>query len=184
MLGVMFTEFMDMVEATFSMDMVDDIIDDTSPASGGAYTAVGAYDSAEMMALVAALSTRAGIPTNNLTRAFGKHLFARLAEGYPDIPTNIPCALDPLAGIESRIHGEVRKLYPDADLPHFETERPAPDRLEVVDHSTRPLLDLAMGLIEGCAAHFGETLEITMDDLSHGAGTAARFTVLRVGDAA
>lgn len=46
MKGIVFTEFVDMVEAQFSADMVDDILDDAAPASGGAYTAVGTYDHA------------------------------------------------------------------------------------------------------------------------------------------
>ncbi len=44
MKGVVFTEFIEMVEDQFSADMVDDIIDDAQPPSGGAYTAVGTYD--------------------------------------------------------------------------------------------------------------------------------------------
>lgn len=33
MKGMVFTEFLEMVEAKFSADMVDDIIDDANPAS-------------------------------------------------------------------------------------------------------------------------------------------------------
>ena len=43
MKGIVFTEFLEMVEDKFSADMVDDIIDDCDLASGGAYTAVGTY---------------------------------------------------------------------------------------------------------------------------------------------
>jgi len=56
MKGVVFTEFLDMVEAKFSADMVDDIIDDAKLASGGAYTAVGTYPHSEMVALGVALA--------------------------------------------------------------------------------------------------------------------------------
>lgn len=33
---MVFTEFLEMVETKFSADMVDDIMDDANPASGGA----------------------------------------------------------------------------------------------------------------------------------------------------
>jgi hypothetical protein len=180
MLGVVFTEFMEMVEDRFSMDMVDDILEDAAPASGGAYTAVGKYDPTEMLALVGALSARTGVSVGDLAQAFGNHLFGQLAKGHPALLDGMTTALDLLDNIESHIHTEVRKLYPNAELPRFETERPAPDRLIMVYHSSRPLAALAVGLIEGCAAHFGETLDIAKEDLSEGAGTAARFTIQRV----
>ncbi len=44
MKGIVFTELIDMVEATFGEDMMDDVFDDCDLESGGAYTAVGTYD--------------------------------------------------------------------------------------------------------------------------------------------
>ena len=43
--------------------------------------------------------------------------------------------------------------------------------------STRPFAPLAEGLIRGCLAHFGEAADIEIEDLSAGAGTAARFLI-------
>ena len=62
MKGMVFTEFLEMVEDKFSADMVDDIIDDSAPPSGGAYTAVGTYDHNELVGMVVALSQRSGLP--------------------------------------------------------------------------------------------------------------------------
>lgn len=72
-----------MVAARFSADMVDDIIEDAALPSGGAYTAVGTYDHAELVAMVAALSKRSGVPVPELVRAFGRHMFGRFHAGYP-----------------------------------------------------------------------------------------------------
>ena len=122
MKGIVFTEFLEMVESRFSFDMVDDILDDARPASGGAYTAVGTYPHDEMVALVSALSARSGLAVADLLRAFGAHLFGRFVQGYPDFFARVDNAFDFLAGIEDIIHAEVRKLYPDAELPHFTIE--------------------------------------------------------------
>lgn len=70
MKGIVFTEFIEMVENRFSADMMDDILDAANTASGGAYTAVGTYDHGEMVALVSALSAHTGLSL--------KHLFAGL----------------------------------------------------------------------------------------------------------
>jgi hypothetical protein len=49
MKGMVFTEFLEMVEAKFSADMVDDIISDSDLPNGGAYTSVGTYDHSELV---------------------------------------------------------------------------------------------------------------------------------------
>ena len=74
MLGIVFSEFVDMVEASFSADMVDDILDDTGFETDGAYSTVGAYDHQELVGLVVALSKRTGISIDDLVQAFGQHL--------------------------------------------------------------------------------------------------------------
>ena len=41
---------------------------------------------------------------------------------------------------------------------------------------------LAEGLIRGCVAHYGEAVDIAVEDLSDGAGTAARFVLSKRGE--
>lgn len=160
MKGIVFTEFVDMVEAQFSADMVDDILDDAAPASGGAYTAVGTYDHAELVSLVVALSQRTGVAVPDLVRAFGLHMFGRFYAGYPAFFEGMTSAVQFLAGIEDVIHAEVLKLYPDAQLPRFECTL-LPDGLAMVYRSPRHFDDLALGLIEGAVAHWGGGYTIT-----------------------
>ena len=84
MKGVVFTEFLEMVEDKFSADMVDDIIDDADPESGGIYTAVGTYPHEEIVSLVVSLSKHTDIAVPDLVKIFGEHLFGRFAILYPD----------------------------------------------------------------------------------------------------
>jgi hypothetical protein len=56
MKGVVFTEFLEMVEGRFGLAMADRIIEAAQLPSSGAYTAVGTYDYTEMVHLVNALS--------------------------------------------------------------------------------------------------------------------------------
>ena len=56
MKGVVFTELLEMVEARFSLGVVDTIITRSAPASGAHYTSVGTYPSEELVALVRELS--------------------------------------------------------------------------------------------------------------------------------
>jgi hypothetical protein len=167
MKGMVFTEFLEMVELKFSADMVDDIIEDSQLPNGGAYTAVGTYDHAELVRMVEALAHRSGVPVPALVHAFGLHLFGRFHALYPGFFLNIPSALDFLEGIETVIHTEVRKLYPDAQLPEFDCVRTA-SGLDMVYSSPRHFGDLATGLIEGALLHFGDPVSLTRHDLPNG----------------
>ncbi|AHF02058.1 heme transporter CcmB [Thiomicrospira aerophila AL3] len=176
MKGMVFTEFLDMVEEKFSADMVDDIIDDTNPPSGAAYTAVGTYDHNELVNMVTALSKRTEIPADTLVKIFGEHVFSKFATSHQQFLVGVPNALAFLAGIEDIIHAEVIKLYPDAQLPKFKCTF-IDDATLVMDYqSPRHFADLAEGLIKGCGKHFGDTLSVDRDDIHQ---DLTRFTVRR-----
>ena len=177
MKGMVFTEFLEMVESKFSADMVDDIIEDSDLPSGGTYTAVGTYDHAELVAMVGALAQCSGVPVPALVHAFGLHLFGRFYALYPGFFGGVSSALDFLEGIETVIHTEVRKLYPDAQLPQFDCVRSA-SGLDMVYSSPRHFGDLAAGLIEGAVAHFGDVVSVSRHDLPDG---AIRFEMRQLG---
>ncbi|WP_199104314.1 heme NO-binding domain-containing protein [Aquitalea sp. ASV11] len=176
MKGVVFTEFMEMVEARFSADMVDDIIDDAQIKSGGAYTAVGSYPFAEMVALVTALSQRSGLEPQVLIYTFGHYLFGRFAQLYPYSIQGCNNAFMVLSNIEKHIHQEVHKLYPDAQLPHIEVLSSDERCLTLLYRSPRCLASLATGLIQGALDHFSEQGRITAEPLNAD-GSEVRFVV-------
>ena len=120
MKGIVFTEFMEMVEQKFGIDMVNNLIDNNALASGGVYSAVGTYDHAEMVTLVVDLSKRSGVGLPDLLKAFGAYLFETFKTGYPQMFENAKMASG-LQSVDQEIHVEVLKLHPDA-VPSFKTE--------------------------------------------------------------
>jgi hypothetical protein len=179
MKGMMFTEFLEMVEERWSPDLVDDLLDEVALPSGGRYTAVGTYDHHELVTLVQALATRLGQPPGELVREFGRHLFTRFVQSHPRFFVDIHDAFEFLMRVEGVIHVEVRKLYADTALPTFGSER-GDDRLTLVYRSERRLEDLAHGLIEGCLAHFGERATIERQPFRDERGPAVRFDIVRL----
>lgn len=133
------------------------------------------YPDDELMALVAGVSGATGVPTADLLRRFGARLFHSLATLYPVFLDGVESALDLLGGIETYVHGEVKKLYADAEFPRFEVSAKGPGRLEMVYRSHRPLADLAEGMIRGCIAWFGDRVDLDRQDLDTADGRAARF---------
>jgi hypothetical protein len=177
MKGLIFSEFLEYVESTYSADMVDDIIDACNLSSGGAYTSVGSYPHEEMVSLVTALSEQSGVSTSELYRCFGRYLFKRLVVGFPHFTHNAKSTLELLYSVEEYMNQEVRKLYPDAKLPTFRYESSHPKQLTLTYHSMRPFADLAHGMIEGVAEHFGEEISIESDLGPNSSETDARFSI-------
>ncbi len=178
MKGMIFTEFLELVERTYSHDMADELIDASDLPSGGAYTSVGNYDHREMVSLVMALHRRTGRPVNELLHWFGLNLFNALSTGFPVFFEGKTHPFDVLSGIESVIHTEVRKLYPDAELPEFTVFRPAPDTLQLDYRSPRCMDDVAHGLIDGCLAHFQRSISLARRPLGSTQADGTRFTLV------
>lgn len=175
MKGIIFTEFMGLVEDAFSLEVLDRIIEQADVPSGAVYTSVGTYDHNELISLVVALSKETGVPVPDLVKTYGQHLLGRFVHHYPQFFDGETSTLDFIEKVEDYIHGEVVKLYPDARTPGLDCERHAPDRLSVTYESCRGLADAAEGLILGTAAHFGEDIALRRQDLSEGGGTKVRF---------
>ncbi len=183
MKGVVFTEFLEMVEDRFSPEMADQIVVRAELPSGGVYTTVGTYDHREMIQLVSCLSEETGISPAELVRSFGMHLFGRFHTMFPKYFEGVTSSFDFLQRVDHYVHIEVGKLYPDAELPSFDCDTSQPGCLRLTYRSSRPFAALAEGLIRGCVAHYGEAVDIAMEDLSDGAGTAARFLLTKTGAA-
>jgi hypothetical protein len=181
MKGMIFTEFLNMVEETFSLNMVDQIIESSALPSGGAYTAVGTYPHSEIVQLVVNLSRETAIPVPTLLHSFGKRLFQSFSVRYAHFLNHTPSAFAFLEKLESYVHAEVKKLYPEAELPKFECEKLSGGRMSMIYRSHRSMADVAHGLMEGCFDHFHENVAIEREDLSEGNGSIVRFILTPVG---
>ena len=184
MKGIVFREFIDMIEDEFSPETADAIIRASDLSTSGAYTSVGTYPHSEMVTLVSNLSTQTGQPVPALLHDFGRHLFKRFTLIHPQYVTNYRSAFELLQQLDGNIHVEVKKLYSDAELPSFRYEE-LPDGGMHFDYcSHRALADFAEGLIAGCIEYFGQTITISRTDLpADELGAHTRFTLTRSVDA-
>ncbi|MDH3716479.1 MAG: heme NO-binding domain-containing protein [Planctomycetota bacterium] len=175
MKGIIFTEFLEMVEDRFGLEMVDRIIEQSDLESSGAYTAVGTYGHDELLQLVCQLSASLAIPVPDLVRAFAHHLFKSFTSTYPYVLEGLNSSIEMLQNVEDFIHVEVKKLYPDAELPTIGFRKLREDCWELTYRSRRPFADLCEGLIEACINHFGDDVHLEREDLDVDEGSAARF---------
>ncbi|MEO1216638.1 MAG: heme NO-binding domain-containing protein [Bacteroidota bacterium] len=149
MKGIVFTEFLDFVEEHHGILTVDKIIEKSNLESGGVYTTVGTYNHFEMVSLVTELSKELEVEITDLLKIYGEHFFSVLLSSYPTFFENQNDCFEFLSSLDSYIHPEVLKLYPDAELPSFETISRDDDHLRMVYTSNRALYSFAEGLIKG-----------------------------------
>jgi hypothetical protein len=177
MKGIVFVELLAMAEDMLGEDVVDAVIAAADLPSGGAYTSVGQYPCAELVSIVEGLSRVSDVPPEELQRLFGHWMMKSFATHYGPLFQHHAGALDMLESIEGEIHVEVLKLYPDAELPNFDTERSGPDALQMVYRSPRGLTHFCHGLIEGCLAHYDTEAEIAASDRSVPGMTMTAFDI-------
>lgn len=177
MKGLIFTEFMEMVEGRWGLDMLDAMLLNLDLKSDGIYTSVDNYDSAELFALIGLLAKDANLPVRDVVNLFGSHLANAFVNKFPEFFKGTNSLFDVLKNVDNHIHVEVKKLYPDAVTPTFSFTQPSADTLILRYHSKRNLADLAQGIIEGCASFFNENISISRQDTQAELGFESTFVI-------
>lgn len=177
MKGIVFTEFLELVESSFGLETVEEIIEKSDLPSKGAYTSIGTYEFSEMLALIGNLSEKTKMPVNKLLHVYGLHFFSVIQRDYSQILKMYPNAMDLLSSIESHIHVEVRKIYPDAELPRFEVVSQKDSELTLIYYSSRSMYAFGLGLMEKAFEHYGKKATITYEKLKED-GSEVKFVIL------
>lgn len=179
MKGIIFREFINLVETQFSIETADAIITASKIKSNGAYTTVGTYSIDEMLALVNELSSVSGMPAPALFNTFGRYLFNRFSDIHAPYINPYSTVFELLVLLDNHIHVEVRKLYGDAELPSFTHEMINPDCMVLTYRSKRMLADFAEGMLQGCIEHFNETMHVDRQDVFAENDAFTRFTLTK-----
>ena len=176
MKGIVFTEFLDLVEDKFGLEMVDYIITKSDLESEGVYTAIGTYSFSEMLQLLKHLSARTELSIDKLLLVYGEHFFSVLETNYPGLLASYKDPIEMISSIENHIHVEVRKIYPDAELPTF-TVVDRSEKMLIIDYtSSRAMHHFGLGLMNKTFEHFDSTADIVLEKIKPD-GTEVRFVI-------
>jgi hypothetical protein len=176
MKGIVFTEFLDLVEQKFGLEMVDKIITQSELESQGVYTSVGTYNFSEMLSLLQNLSSNTGIEIDNLLLAYGEHFFNVIEDSYPGLLNTYKDPIEMISSIENHIHVEVRKIYPDTELPTFFVEEKTENSLVMIYTSSRAMHHFGLGLMNKTFDHFNAKATITLEKIKED-GTEVKFII-------
>lgn len=178
MKGIVFTEFLELVEEKFGLEMVDKIISASELESNGIYTSIGTYSFSEMLQLLQHLSANTGISIDNLLLVYGEHFFGVIETSYPGLLATYKDPIEMISSIENHIHIEVRKIYPDAELPVFILEEKTENTLTLIYKSNRAMHHFGLGLMKKTFEHFNSTAEIVLEKIKED-GTEVRFLITK-----
>lgn len=176
MKGIIFTEFLDLVERKFGLEVVDAMISSANLKSGGVYTAVGTYSFSEMLQLLNYLSNTTKVSIDDLLLLYGEHFFSKIKEDYGELLSMYSEPIEMLSSIESHIHVEVQKIYPEAELPIFDVVEKSEDSLILVYKSSRAMHHFGLGLMNKTFEHFNATASIVLEKLNE-EGTEVKFVI-------
>ena len=178
MKGIVFTEFLELVENKFGLEMVDNIIENSNLESNGIYTSVGTYSFSEMLQLLQHLSKNTGLTIDNLLLVYAEHFFSVLEDSYPGLLATYKDPIEMISSVENHIHVEVRKIYPDAELPTFIVEEKTENSLILIYKSSRAMHHFGLGLMNKTFEHFNSTATIILEKIKED-GTEVKFIINR-----
>tara|TARA_R110002049_G_scaffold183679_8_gene351693 strand:- start:28982 stop:29521 length:540 start_codon:yes stop_codon:yes gene_type:complete len=178
MKGIVFTEFLDLVEEKFGLEMVDKIISQSTLESEGVYTSIGTYSFSEMLQLLQHLSNNTDISIDNLLLVYAEHFFSVIERSYPGLLATYNDPIEMISSIEDHIHIEVRKIYPDAELPTFIVEEKTENSLVLNYKSSRAMHHFGLGLMNKTFEHFNSTASIVLEKLKED-GTEVKFIITK-----
>jgi hypothetical protein len=179
MKGIVFTEFLDLVESKFGLEVVDEIITKANLPSEGAYTSVGTYEFAEMLSLLKQLSEKTKLTIDELLLVYSEHFFDVLEKTYPHLINYYNDPIEMLASVENHIHAEVKKIYPNAELPTFEVLEKTDKKLIMIYKSSRAMYSFGLGMMQKTFKHFDSKAEIQFEKLNN-EGTEVKFKVTKI----
>jgi hypothetical protein len=177
--GIIFSEFLNLVEAKFGLETVDEIIEKSDLESEGIYTSIGTYSFSEMLQLLNHLSSKTNILIDDLLLIYAEHFFSVIEDSYPGLLASYKDPIEMISSIENHIHVEVRKIYPDAELPTFIVKEKNINSLIMIYKSSRAMHHFGLGLMNKTFEYFNSKASIVLEKIKEN-GTEVRFIINKI----
>jgi hypothetical protein len=174
MKGIIFSEFIELVEKTFGLAVCQDMLDENNDE--GIYSSTGTYNHLDLVKLIISLSKLTNISVETLQKIYGKSAFIGLLKSMPNLKLDSESTFEFITQVEQYIHIEVKKLYPESSPPKFDLISTSEYEMTLDYISARCLSYVCFGLIEGCAEYFNEKINIQMHAIQAD-GSQVRFTL-------
>jgi predicted hydrocarbon binding protein len=160
MKGIVFVALSEMVQEKFGHGFWNETISKANLPSEGIYTSAENYDDSEALSLLTVISSKLSKAPDEILKIFGIHLINSFHLRYPKF-FNGNTYLSFLKSVDLVIHVELKKIYPETNLPKiFVTNESTEENIVVYYYSKRKMCSLAHGLMKGAAGIFNKQVRI------------------------
>lgn len=179
MKGVLFNALFQMVEQQMGDAVLEHMIEGAQLSHMGSYTSGGNYPDSELEVLLEQLHRQTGISSAKLLQELGKFHWHYLQKAYPNYFDAVSDAFTLLGLVETYLHTEAKKMYPDANLPVCQVEAHTSEKIILLYESSRPMSDMLAGIIEAVLDHYQEKARVEVF-YPHGKKNIAKFIITRL----
>ena len=178
MKGVIFCYLKELISEKFGEKVWYKIVDLCPLKKKPVYIKPESYPDSDFLQIVEKASEENKESPTQFIQNLGKKLFPKMARDYPIFVSNFDHPKPFLLTVENIIHVEVKKLYPDAELPKFTYTDSGLDSLIIDYSSPKKLCSLMEGLIIGCSEFYGYDVEINHSPCIHDGSDYCRFSLV------
>lgn len=166
MKGIFFTEFLEMTEKNFGVDITEKIISELGVGNNGVYEAEIGYPCAQFVELCQLLGLEIGNSSTDVAKNFGEYLFSRLVILFRPSFAGNSNIFEFLDQVDDFIHEKMQDSFPALQIPNFRTLKINENTFQISYRTEKILVDLAIGLLMGCQRFFNEELTLNTEYIS------------------
>ncbi len=177
MKGLVFNLLEDFIVEGWGEEAYEQIFAECPLKTKGPFVGPGTYPDSDLVAIAQVGAAKLGVSLDDALVAFGKFSFPRLAAKVPKLMRHQRDAKRFLMSIDSVIHVEVRKLFPEAITPRFTCVDTGEDELQIRYESKRGLCRFMEGLLQGVAEHFETDIAFEQTACMHRGAAHCQFAL-------
>ncbi len=166
MKGIFFTEFLEMTEKDFGLDITEKIISELGVGNSGVYEPEIGYPCAQFVELCGLLGFEIGNSPSDVAKNFGEYLFSRLVILFRPSFAGNSNIFEFLDQVDEFIHKKMQDSFPALEIPKFRAVKINESTFQITYQTEKILIDLAIGLLMGCQRFFNEELTLNTEYIS------------------
>lgn len=160
MKGMIFNIFEDFICENWSVELYEEIFSRCPLKTKEPFVGPKTYPDVDFIAILKKTCEILEVDVEEGLRAFGKFAFIKLQQKYPYLINDEAGARNFLLTLDSVIHAEIKKIYPEAELPGFSYQDLSESQLIMIYKSKKQLCSLVEGLLEGVADYFDTEIKV------------------------
>lgn len=159
MKGIIFNIFEQFICENWSVETYEAVFARCPLKTKEPYVGPLSYPDSDLAVILSKTCEMLDIELDEGLKRFGAFAFEKLQAKYPELVSEHAGARNFLMTIDSVIHTEIKKLYPDAQTPRFTYLDLSDTQLVMNYQSKRQMCALVEGLIQGVAKHFNTEIQ-------------------------